>query len=308
MHTSNSEVALVIAGLNKKYGEVPVLTDLDLTISRGAIHGLVGLNGSGKTTTIECILGLQTYQSGAVSLLGYRPEQLHLAKGRIVAIFDTPSLHPNLSVRQNLELATLICDKSVRAPAEVEKLLGIERYSKFKIRQLSLGNKRRASIAQALLGSPELVVLDEPFNGLDAEGVDDVLKLIQQLNHDTGTTFLLCSHQLPYLEQICSHIAILHKGRIAVSGSIAELLGTVHSMALLKTSQTEQAQQFLRTLHGVESDGLDAAGFLRINLGSTSSSELIRQLVSQQIEVSELHLQRASLTGLFRQINNEGQP
>ena len=308
MQTSNSEVALAITGLNKKYGEVPVLTDLALTISRGAIHGLVGLNGSGKTTTIECILGLQRFQSGSIALLGYAPDKLHLANGKIVAIFDTPSLHPNLTIRQNLELARLLCDAPVRTSAEVEKLLGVTRYSNYKIKQLSLGNKRRASIAQALLGNPELVILDEPFNGLDAEGVDDVLGLIQQLNRDAGTTFLLCSHQLPYLEQVCSHIAILHKGQIAVSGSITELLGNVHNVALLKTDQIELAQQLLEKMPSVNCEGLDSAGYLRIDLGDLSSSALNQQLVEQQIPVSELHLQRASLTGLFRKINSEGQP
>jgi len=308
MQTSNSEVALAITGLNKKYGEVPVLTDLSLTISRGAIHGLVGLNGSGKTTTIECILGLQRFQSGSIALLGYAPDKLHQANGKIVAIFDTPSLHPNLTIRQNFELARLLCDAPARTSAEVEKLLGVSRYSNFKIKQLSLGNKRRASIAQALLGNPELVILDEPFNGLDAEGVDDVLNLIQQLNRDAGTSFLLCSHQLPYLEQVCSHIAILHKGQIAVSGSISELLGNVHNVALLKTDQIELAQQLLEKMPSVNCEGLDSAGYLRIDLGELSSSALNQQLVEQQIAVSELHLQRASLAGLFRKISSEGQP
>lgn len=304
MQTSNSDVALAISGLNKKYGDVPVLSDLQLTISRGAIHGLVGLNGSGKTTTIECILGLQHFQSGDIAVLGHKPNRLHEAKGKVVAIFDTPSLHPNLSVRQNLTLAKLLCPAPVRTESEVEKLLGLKRYSQYKIRQLSLGNKRRCAIAQALLGNPELVLLDEPFNGLDAEGVDDVLQLIQQLNRDHGTSFFLCSHQLPYLEQVCSHIAILHKGGIAASGTIADLLGNTVNIALLRTDQSAQAQQMIASLPGVTDEGMDDNGYLRIALGDMSSAALNQHLVSNQIPVSELHLQRASLAGLFRQISS----
>lgn len=305
MQTRN-EAALAITGLTKRYGAVTVLDALDLTITPGAIHGLVGLNGSGKTTTIECLLGLQPYQSGTVSVLGHAPAVLHEARGRVVAIFDTPSLHPNLTVRQNLELARLLCDKPVRSSGDVEKLLGIERYTRFKISQLSLGNKRRTSIAQALLGNPELVILDEPFNGLDAEGVEDVLRLIQQLNREAGTSFLLCSHQLPYLEQVCSHIAILHRGRIARSGTVADLLGATSNRALVKTDEVEAARALLATHPDLECEPLDGDGYLPVSLGTSSSSELNALLVSNRIPVTELQLQRASLTGLFRQIHGGG--
>lgn len=305
MHSNQSNPALAVAGLHKKYGDVPVLSNLELSISRGAIHGLVGLNGSGKTTTIECILGLQRFQSGTVSVMGHAPADLHRAKGKVVAIFDTPSLHPNLTVRQNLQLARSLCPTPVRTAQDVEKMLGVSRYSNYKVRQLSLGNKRRTSIAQALLGNPELIVLDEPFNGLDAEGVDDVLRLIQQFNQDHNTSFFLCSHQLPYLEQICSHIAILHKGTIAVSGTIADLLGASRNVALLSTAQLQQAEDLLRTMPDVQVAGVDPDGFLRIQLGNMTSAALNQALVSRQIGVTELHLQRASLAGLFRQISNE---
>jgi len=123
---------------------------------------------------------------------------LHSAKGKVVGIFDTPSLHLNLTVRQSLNHAALLVESQSRTPAQVEALLGIEKISNFKVKHLSLGNKRRASIAQALLGSPDLIILDEPFNGLDAGGVDDVLALIKNLNQEEGTSFLLSSHQLPY--------------------------------------------------------------------------------------------------------------
>jgi ABC-2 type transport system ATP-binding protein len=303
---TQSDTALAITGLTKRYDAVTVLDALELSITRGAIHGLVGLNGSGKTTTIECLLGLQGFQAGSVTVLGHEPTQLYRTQGRVVAIFDTPSLHPGLTLRQNLELARLLCDKPVRSPAHVEKLLGIERYSRFRVSQLSLGNKRRASIAQALLGNPELIILDEPFNGLDAGGVDDVLQLIQHLNRDAGTSFFLCSHQLPYLEQVCSHIAILHKGRIATSGTITDLLGAASSLALVRTEQIDAARALIDAHPGLQARPLDANGYLPVDLGDVSSSELNALLVSNRIGVAELQMQRASLTGLFREINGGG--
>lgn len=301
------ELVLCVSGLNKSYGDFEVLRDLDLQIERGSIHGLVGLNGSGKTTTLECILGLQRYQSGDISVLGHAPIALHEAKGDVVGIFDTPSLHPFLTVRQSMEHARLLCDTPTRTPQHVENLLGIERFTDFKIRHLSLGNKRRASIAHALLGSPALIVLDEPFNGLDAGGVDDVLQLIETLNQEENISFLLSSHQLPYLEQICSHIAILHGGRIAVSDETANLLRQSTTTVLVQTDQTEKAASVIEELEGCMLLQLDTDGYLHIALENLDSAMLNQALIAQKIPVSELILERASLGSLFRKITSEVQ-
>lgn len=305
MSTSSHVAALSVSNLNKKYGEFEVINNLDLQIERGSVHGLVGLNGSGKTTTIECILGLQSRNSGSISVLGHAPEQLHKARGKVVAVFDTPSLHPNLTLRQCLNHARLLCETPVRSAQQVELLLGIDRFSDFKIRHLSLGNKRRASIAQALLGQPELIILDEPFNGLDAEGVDDVLALITSLNREAGTTFLLSSHQLPYLEQICSHIAILHRGAIVVSDYITSLLAQSSNTVLLKTELQEKALSLIQNRSELNYLQTDQAGYLHIEIGATSSAALNQFLVEQQIPVSEMIVKRASLANLFREITSE---
>jgi ABC-type multidrug transport system ATPase subunit len=297
--------ALSVTGLTKNYGLFPVLDNLNLQIEKGSIHGLVGLNGSGKTTTIECILGLQAYNSGNITALEQSPKQLHLTKGKLVAIFDSPSLHPNLTVRQCLQHALLLCEKPTRSAWEVEKLLGVSRFSDFKIKNLSLGNKRRVSIAQALLGDPEFVVLDEPFNGLDAEGVDDVLELISTLNRDHDTTFLLSSHQLPYLEQICSHIAILHHGKITRSDTISNLLGNTQTTIQIKTPQIEAASKVLENILGVELLNVDANGYLNISVSDSDSIAINQTLVENQIPIAELILKRASLAGLFREITSE---
>ncbi|PCJ23706.1 MAG: hypothetical protein COA96_11175 [SAR86 cluster bacterium] len=297
--------ALSIAGLNKSYGSFKVIDDLNLNIETGSIHGLVGLNGSGKTTTIECILGLQAFNAGDITVLGYAPENLHKAKGKLVAIFDSASLHPNLTVRQCLNQASLLCDKPIRSAAQVEKLLGVDRFSNFKIRHLSLGNKRRTSIAHALLGQPELIVLDEPFNGLDAEGVDDVLQLITTLNKEEGTAFLLSSHQLPYLEQICSHIAILNKGAIAVSDTVSSLLAQTATTVLLKTEQPEQAIELVKQTNNINFVKSDESGYLHIALDDMNSAALNQLMVESQIPVSEMILKKNSLASLFREITSE---
>ena len=307
MSVANSALALSVNGLNKSYASFEVLKNLDLSIQQESILGLVGLNGSGKTTTIECILGLQASNSGSITLFDYSPQNLHETQGKIVGIFDTSSLHPNLTLRQSLEHAALLTENQARSPEQVEELLSIKQFTTFKIRHLSLGNKRRASLAHALLSNPDFIVLDEPFNGLDAGGVDDVLELIQRLNKEEGTTFLLSSHQLPYLESICSHIAILHEGAIAVSGTIENLLADSKHTLLLRSESPSDALNFLQQLENITVINPDANGYIQLETAVLDSSELNRQLVTNNIAVSELILQRASLGNLFRSITSQGE-
>ncbi len=305
---SSEPPALSVTGLYKKYGQFEVLKGLDLALYPGAIYGLVGLNGSGKTTTLECILGLQDFDRGEIRVLGHGPRKLHAAQGKIVAIFDTPSLNPNLTVRQSLRQALLLCDGAARKPAEVEAQLGITKFSDFKIKNLSLGNKRRASIAHALLANPEIILLDEPFNGLDAGGVDEVLALIKDLNQKQGTSFLLSSHQLPYLEEICSHIAILHDGQIAASDEKSRLLGSVQSTIRIQTNDNHRAAKIIGQQAGLSLQTNTSTDILLVNSEKIGPADINRQLVKQGLAVSEIVAERASLDSLFRRITQKPKP
>ncbi len=298
----NNEVPLRVQNLSKHFGDFEVLKALNLEVEAGAIHGLVGLNGAGKTTTLECLLGMQHFAAGDVRLLGLTPSQLHRSEGGVVSIFDSPSLHPQLTVRQALEHALLLCEKPVRSPAQVESLLGISQYSKFRIRTLSLGNRRRASIAQALLGSPRLVILDEPFNGLDAGGVEDVMALIRQLNAEEGTAFLLSSHQLAYLEKICSHLSILHQGQIVVSDRVDQLFNQQSSHLQIHCDDVVRACSIVQGIPGVSIEDDSEPGLLTLKLLQVDSAYINQQLVSKGIMVKQLLWERASLTSLFHSI------
>lgn len=294
-------------GLRKRYGDTAVLHGVDLELPAAAVFGLVGLNGSGKTTTIECTLGLQGFQEGEVSVLGHGPAELFRLQGDVVAIFDSPSVPPHLTVRQCLEHARLLCPKPRRGCAEVERLLGIESYTRYRIRQLSLGNRRRVSIAQALLGEPRLILLDEPFNGLDAGGVDLVLELIAQLNRESGASFLLSSHQLPYLERVCSHVAVLHKGRIAAAGELQELLDDSGSRVVLHSTQTGLAAELLENNGRVTDLEQLSSTHLKMRLREWRSDQLVAFLVENKVPVSELIQQRASLDNFFRELTAGGE-
>lgn len=298
----NNDAPLRVQNLSKRFGDFEVLKELNLEVSSGAIHGLVGLNGAGKTTTLECLLGMQHFGSGEVHLLGLAPNHLHRSQGGVVSIFDSPSLHPQLTVRQTLEHALLLCENPVRSPEEVESLLGISQYSQFRIRTLSLGNRRRASIAQALLGSPRFVILDEPFNGLDAGGVEDVMALIRKLNHEESTTFLLSSHQLAYLEKICTHLSILHHGKIVVSDRVERLFNQQTSRLQVHCDDVVRACSIVQGIAGVTIEDNSDAGILTLQLLQVDSALINQQLVQKGIMVKQLLWERASLTSLFHSI------
>ena len=292
-----------IRGLNKHYQkDKKVLRELDFSLEAGTVHGLVGLNGAGKTTFLNCLLGLQPFDSGDIVILDEKPQQLFSQAGRVVTVFDSPCLHLNLTVDQTLSHARSLCVEPKRTEAELEKLLGLTQYKDYRISQLSLGNRRRASIAHALVGNPELMILDEPFNGLDAAGVDDVIALILSLNRTESTTFLLSSHQLSYLEQACSHLSILHGGRIIASDEIEKLLQNKKLKLTIRTQKQEEALILIKTRSEVRV--LEARNELNdsiiVELGDWEASDLNRFLVENGIAVDELRLDRPSVTSFFR--------
>lgn len=292
-----------IRGLTKHYQkDKKVLRELDFSLEAGTVHGLVGLNGAGKTTFLNCLLGLQPFDSGDIVILDEKPQQLFSQAGRVVTVFDSPCLHLNLTVDQTLSHARSLCVEPKRTEAELEKLLGLTQYKDYRISQLSLGNRRRASIAHALVGNPELMILDEPFNGLDAAGVDDVIALILSLNRTESTTFLLSSHQLSYLEQACSHLSILHGGRIIASDEIEKLLENKKPKLTIRTQKQEEALILIKTRSEVRV--LEARNEFKdsiiVELGDWEASDLNRFLVENGIAVDELRLDRPSVTSFFR--------
>ena len=305
MNSSNEEEIVSVRDLSKSYGPNEVLRNINLSVNKDSVLGLIGLNGSGKTTTIECMLGMQNPDKGQISLLNKPASSIHETNGGVVGIFDTPSLHPNLTVRQSLEHAVLLCDKPTRKPSDVENLLGVEKFSNYKIKHLSLGNKRRASIAHALIGSPKLIVLDEPFNGLDAGGVDDVLALIKNLNSEENTSFILSSHQLPYLESICSHAAILHNGQISASGAIEQLISEEKLLVQLHIGNSTSAVQLIQNNPKLELQSIDEDGCIQLALTDMDSADLNSWLVNNNVPVKELIVRRSSLSKLFKKLTSE---
>lgn len=295
--------ALRIHGLQKRYGPTVAVRDLSLTVERGQLYGLLGPNGSGKTTTLSCALGLLAADAGTLEVLGERADRIHRLGGRVAAVFDGTTLVPGLSVRQNLAYARrLLGHRGGRPADEALELVGIADLAGRKAGRLSLGQSRRLSIARALLGKPELLVLDEPLSGLDTVGVRDMLTLFSRLAGE-GLTLVLSSHRLHELERIVSHCAVIMAGRVVAEAPLDELLGGVEGELELSTADDGRARQLLAGLGDgtVLLDGPE----LVVRPGPQGPGAVTRRLVEGGCDVLAAVPRRRSLQTVFESLLDE---
>ena len=220
------ETVFSCEGLCKNYGKFQALNDLNMTIEKGSIYGFVGRNGAGKTTLIRMICGLQSPTSGSFELLGRKNNASDISKSRrrIGAVVESPAFYKDLSARDNLIQQFLMLGlPDTKGVDELLELVGLGDTGKKKARSFSLGMKQRLGIAIALCGNPDFIILDEPTNGLDPQGIIDMRELILKLSSEKGITFLISSHILDELSRVATHYGFIDKGHIVREMSADEL-------------------------------------------------------------------------------------
>jgi lantibiotic transport system ATP-binding protein len=237
-------------GLSYFYSKgVQTLFDINLNVEKGSIYGFLGPNGSGKTTTLSLLLGLLNKQKGDIEIFG---QHLHSNRSNILrktgSLVETPSLYAHLSAKENLEVYRQVYSASKSRVAEVLETVGLADTGKKTVKKFSLGMKQRLSIALALLPAPELLILDEPSNGLDPAGIIELRELLKKLNREQGMTILISSHLLAEVEKMVSHVGIIFKGRMLFQGPLAELHSFQQkgSRLLISTSDNGKACQLLQ--------------------------------------------------------------
>jgi ABC-2 type transport system ATP-binding protein len=207
--------AISARGLAKDFGSVRAVRGIDLEVRRGEIYGFLGRNGAGKTTTIRMLLGLIRSSGGEIRIFGESVREKRLAAlGKVGFLVEAATAYQNLTVRENLELQRRLTEAPKEAVDKVVRLLGLEEYADRKSAHLSLGNRQRLSLARALVHSPELLILDEPANGLDPAGIVEVRTLLRRLADDEGVTIFMSSHILSEVDQLADRIGIMHQGRL----------------------------------------------------------------------------------------------
>jgi len=232
-----SDAVVEIRGLRKEYagrkGTQVAVADLDLTVREGEVHGFLGPNGSGKTTTIRMLLGLASATRGSMALFGRTvPQALPEIIGKVGAVVESPKFSPNFTGRQNLLLlAGSVGVPKQRVDAAIETV-GLTGRDRGRYKTYSLGMKQRLAVAATLLKDPRLLILDEPTNGLDPSGIREVREMIRGLG-EAGVTVLISSHILAEVQQVCTAATIIGKGRTLASGTVAELLGSSTSQRVV---------------------------------------------------------------------------
>lgn len=294
------DTVLEIVDLHKTFrgrrGRRLALDGLDMTVEHGGVHGFLGPNGSGKTTTIRIMLGLVRPDSGTVRVLNLPvPKYQHAVAVSIGAVVEAPTFFPNFSGGRNLRLLAKTAGISDARVDEVLEQVGLAGRTGDRYRTYSLGMKQRLAVAAALLKKPRLLVLDEPMNGLDPAGIKEMRTLMQNVSND-GTTVLLSSHILGEVEQVCDSVTILSRGRHIVSGSVRDVLaGREHSEVVVRIADLEAAIAVL------ERNGVTVrreADQLRVS-GAPEPADITKWLAIEGHFVSQLTPVEASLESVF---------
>jgi ABC-type multidrug transport system ATPase subunit len=294
----NSSIIKTI-GLSYHYSkDVQTLFDIDLNVERGSIYGFLGPNGSGKTTTLSLLLGLLNNQKGDIQIFG---EHLHANRVNILkkigSLVETPSLYGHLTAKENLEVYREVYGASKARIAEVLNIVGLEDTGKKTTKKFSLGMKQRLAIALALLPNPELLILDEPANGLDPAGIIELRELINTLNKTHGMTVVISSHLLGEVEKMVSHVGIIFKGKIIFQGPLSELhlFQQKASRVFIKTSDNETTFRLLQEYQPEKAGEAVTVPFENIN----QVAAINRMLTSHNLDVYLLHPKESDLERLF---------
>lgn len=287
--------------LTKKYGSKLAVNSINMTINKGDIYGFLGENGAGKTTTLKMLLGQIGATSGSIELFGETiNEKDYLHKNRIGILLETPCFYSKLTVRENLEIHRRCMGvQNKSAVDEVMELVHIKELQNTKVRKLSLGMKQRLGIARAVLNSPEFLILDEPTNGLDAVGINELRTFILSLKKERKTTFLIASHILSEIQQLATKIGVLHQGVLIEEISYKELEEKNKSYLRIKVADDKKAVMVLEQECGITRYTVCGSGIINIfeNLGA--APDINEKLVQSGVRVMALEVNKGSLEDYF---------
>ena len=296
------ETILTVENLSKKFGYLTAVKDLSFSIQKGNVYGLLGPNGSGKSTTLGMVLNVVNPTSGSFYWFN-GTMTTHEALKRVGAIIERPNFYPYMSAVQNLKLVCKIKEVSEERIQEKLELVGLwpRRNSTFKT--YSLGMKQRLAIASALLNDPEILILDEPTNGLDPQGIHQIREIIKRIA-SKGTTILLASHLLDEVEKVCSHVVILRKGEKLYSGRVDEMMAS-HGFFELKSGNPDILINYLEQsgkFDKIDKNGSLVTAYLNEEV---SAEDLNKSLVKEGIYLTHLVKRKESLEEQFLTITQK---
>jgi len=295
------ENILTINNLTKKFGYLTAVKDLSFTIEKGNVYGILGPNGSGKSTTLGIVLNVVNKTSGDFSWFDGTVET-HDALKKVGAIIERPNFYPYMTARQNLKLVCKIKGVDTSKVDEKLEIVGLLERQNSKFRTYSLGMKQRLAIASALLNDPEILILDEPTNGLDPQGIHQIREIIKKIANQ-GTTILLASHLLDEVEKVCSHVVVLRKGEKLYSGRVDEMISS-HGFFELKSNNQKRLKELLEA-HKNFDNLKEKDGILTAFLNTPMEAATFNQLMFEKgIILSHLVKRKESLEEQFLQLTD----
>ena len=296
------ETILSIKDLNKKFGNIHAVNNLSFDIKKGNVYGILGPNGSGKSTTLGIILNVVNETSGSFSWFDGKLST-HEALKKVGAIIERPNFYPYMTAVQNLKLVCKI--KGISFDKIEEKLKTVNLYGRkdSKFSTFSLGMKQRLAIASALLNDPEILILDEPTNGLDPQGIHEIREIIRTIATN-GTTILLASHLLDEVEKVCSHVVVIREGIKLYSGRVDEMTASHGLFELKVETDSEKLLELLLTYEGITSTKIDDDRIIATLNKAITASELNQFLYENGIILSHLVKRKPSLEQQFLSLTN----
>lgn len=298
-----TQYAVEVDGLTRRFGQVKAVDGLSFCVPRGAVFGFLGRNGAGKSTTLRILLGLLRANSGRVKIFGEDAARNRRAALRKVgSVIERPSLYEHLDGLANLEMVRRVRSLPPTETGRVLELTGMSHAAHRRVGTYSLGMKQRLAIARALLGQPELVILDEPTNGLDPEGIVQIRELLRSLPERAGATVILSSHLMHEVEQTAEYVAVIANGRLVLEGQTAALMNR-NADLLLGADDNAKAALFLQQ-RGL-SFATEEDGVLRIPLSGlpeerrSEAARINRMAIAAGLNVHELHHEAESLEQIY---------
>ncbi|MGM0566952.1 MAG: ABC transporter ATP-binding protein [Bacteroidota bacterium] len=295
------EPILSVRGLTKKYGPLTALNHINLEIEKGQVFGILGPNGSGKTTTLGILLNAIHADEGNYFWFGETPTAIHRRK--IGAILEEPVFYPYLNAVDNLKITSAI--KHIENPNFEQILKTVDLFDRRhdKIKTYSFGMKQRLAIAGALVSNPDVLILDEPTNGLDPQGIAEIRNLITEISGH-GITIILASHMLDEVQKVCTHVAILQKGKKLTSGSVEEVLQDKQSLEI-DAEETEKLQHILNETKGISSVKKEDDKFIVVMDDELTPGKLNKWLIEKGVTVTHLAIRKKSLEKYFLDLTSK---
>ncbi len=292
---------LSVQNLSKRYGAIQALKNVSLTVPTGSVFGILGPNGSGKTTLLGTIMDVLKPTSGTFRLFDQVPDESH--RKQIGTLLETPNFYHYLSGEKNLEISAAIKGHGKNDIEKVLKIVNLFQRRTSKFSTYSLGMKQRLAIASCLLGDPEVMVFDEPTNGLDPEGIAEIRELIKKLNLD-GKTIIMASHLLDEVEKVCTHVAILKKGELLATGNVNEILVNedIVELGAADTGKLKSVIAQLNNYTTVKENGKILQLFYPV--GKANLEEINQHCFRNGLILSHLNLKKKSLESKFFELTN----